>query len=265
MLRVSMLGPFGMTCDGRRVKLQLMQITIILALLSAHGPVERDNLIRKVWPSHAVADKWPTLRRHLSRINSALEEADGNIAMLITEPAGPARTFQIREDVCTDAQEFQHLCADGAMALRDGRCDEASTLLRKALKLWGPVSETGPAPLRCVAGYGFADSYIAELRNQYKTATLGAMKAAISTGWHEQSIPGLRKLDLWYPGQTGIGELLAIALYRSGTMEEAGQVLQSAISTACKAGVGFQRLRGLQEQILNDTFPRRGPLPDEFA
>jgi DNA-binding SARP family transcriptional activator len=263
VLRARLLGPFDITCDGRRVRLQLMQIVIIAALWCAHGPVERDNLIRRVWPSHA-ADKWPTLRRHLSYLRAALEKAGGSYGMLISEPAGLGRMFQITENISSDVHEFRQLADDGAAALRDGRYDEASTLQRKALKLWNPDSGTGPAPLSCVARHGFADEYIAELRAEYKSSALDSAKADISTGWHERSVTQLRKLDRWYPGQADTGELLAIALYRCGSIHEASQTLQTLISAANDIAIGLPRLRQLQEQILNETLPRRGPLPDEF-
>jgi DNA-binding SARP family transcriptional activator len=263
MIRIRVLGAFELTCNYQPVALQLMQITIILALWCARGPVERDNLVRKIWPAPA-SGSWNTLRRHLSRIRAALAAADGDLGMLILEPAGPVRTFQIMNKVDSDADEFRRQADNGARSLRSGHFDQASELLHGALDMWSPMSEAGPAPLACVAARGFADSSINELNVALKIAWLNCVKADISLGRHQQSVTALRKLDRWYPEQADIAELLAIALYRCDRMSEASQTLHGPIQAASRLGTESRWLRRLQEDMLNETFPRRGPLPHEF-
>jgi DNA-binding SARP family transcriptional activator len=263
MINVRVLSPFELTCNDQPVSLQLMQITIILALWCARGPVERDNLIRKIWPVPAPG-AWDTLRRHLSRIRAALATVRGDLDMLILEPTGPVRTFQIMNVASSDAGEFLHYANDGAKFLRDGQFHMASDLLHNALGMWGPIPETGPAPLTCVAERGFAYGAITELRHAFKIAVLDCMKADISIGRHQQAVTELTKLDRWYPRQTDIAELLAIASYRCHSIVEASRILQGPIRTASKQGVDTRRLRVLQEDLLNEAFPRRGPLPEEF-
>jgi DNA-binding SARP family transcriptional activator len=263
MIRVRALGPFELTCNCQPVALQLMQIKIILALWCAHGPVGRDNLIRKIWPVPGPG-AWDTLRRHLSRIRAALAAADGELGTLILEPAGPVRTFQITNKVASDADEFRQQADDGAKVLRDGHFHQASELLHDALGMWGPIPETGPAPLACVADRGFADRAITDLKNAFKSAMLDCMKADISIGRHQQATAELRKLDRGYPHEADIAELLAVACYRCHGSGEASRILQGPIQAASKQGLDTRRLRVLQQDILNETFPRRGPLPDEF-
>ena len=263
MIKVRVLGSFGLTCNDQPVALQLMQITIILALWCARGPVERDNLIRKIWPVPAPG-AWDTLRRHLSRIRAALAAARGDLNMLILEPTAPVRTFQIMNIASSDAGEFRQFANDGAKFLRDGQFQQASDQLHNALGMWGQIPETGPAPLTCVAERGFADTAITELRHAFKIAVLDCMKADISIGRHQQAVTELTKLDRWYPQQTDIAELLAIASYRCHSITEASRILQGPIRTASRRGVDTRRLRMLQEDLLKETFPHRGPLPDQF-
>lgn len=263
MIRVRVLGPFELTCNCEPVVLQLMQITIILALWCAHGPVERDNLIRKIWPVPAPG-AWSTLRRHLSRLRAALAAVHCDLDMLILEPTGPVRTFTIMNKAGSDADEFRRQAEDGAKVLRDGDFRHASEMLHEALSVWGPIPETGPAPLTCVAERGFADDAITELRNAFKMAMLDCMKADISIGRHQQAVVELMKLDRWYPQQADIAELLAIASYRCHGGGEASRILQRPIQTASRQGVDTKRLRMLQQGVLNEDFPRRGPLSEEF-
>ena len=263
MIRVRLLGPFELTCNYQPVVLQLMQITIILALWCARGPVERDNLIRKIW-SVPAPGAWDTLRRHLSRIGAALAAVQGDLGSLILEPAGPVRTFAIMTKAGSDADEFRRQADDGAKVLRDGNFHHASELLHQALSAWGPIPETGPAPLTCVAERGFADDAISELKNAFKITMLDCMKADISIGCHQRAAVELMKLDRWFPQQADIAELLAIASYRCHGSIEASRILQGPIQTASRQGVDTRRLRMLQQDVLNEDFPRRGPLPDEF-
>jgi hypothetical protein len=263
IIRMNVLGPFELTCGRRPVDLQLMQITVILALWCARGPVERDNLVRKIWPSPAPG-AWDTLRRHLSRIRFALAASQGEYGLLIIEPAGPVRTFQIASSAGSDAEEFCQQADDGAKVLRDGRYEEASGLLHGALSRWGRIPETGPAPLACVGDRAFAGGCIAELSAAYKVAMLDCMKADISLGRHQRATAELRKLGRWYPGEPEIAGLLAIALYRCDGVAEASQVLRVPIHAASRQGIDTRRLRELQEAVLTGTFPRRGPLPDDL-
>lgn len=93
---------------------------------------------------------------------------------------------------------------------------------------------------------------------------LDYMKADISIGRHQQALIELTKLNRWYPQQTDIAELLAIASYRCQGVAEASRILQGPIRTSSRQGIDTQRLRMLQEGLLNEAFPRRGPLPDDF-
>jgi DNA-binding SARP family transcriptional activator len=263
MIKLRVLGPFELTCNDQPVVLQLMQVTIILALWCARGPVERDSLIRKIWPVPAPGS-WDTLRRHLSRIRAALAAAHCDLGMLILEPAGPVRTFQIKSKAESDADEFRRHADNGSAILRSGHFHQAAELLHTALSMWGPIPDTGPAPLTCVAERGFADSAIAELNTAFRSAMLDWVKADICIGRHQQAVTELRRLDRWYPQQADIAELLAIALYRSSGTGEASQVLPAPIQAASQHGIDARRLRRLQQDILNEAFPRRGPLPDEF-
>jgi hypothetical protein len=54
--------------------------------------------------------------------------------------------------------------------------------------------------------------------------------------------------------------LLAIALYRSDRVPEAGKVCKQAVTAQELSGIDARRLRGLQRDILNQTLPRRGPI-----
>ena len=137
-------------------------------------------------------------------------------------------------------------------------------LLREALGRWGAVPETGPAPLACVAERGFADGAITDLKTAYKIALLDCMKADISIGRHQQALIELTRLNRWYPQQTDIAELLAIASYRCQGAAEASRILPGPIRMSSRLGIDAQRLRMLQEDLLNEAFPRRGPLPDDF-
>ena len=66
--------------------------------------------------------------------------------MLILEPAGPVRTFQLMDNAESDAGDFRQQADDGAKVLRDGDFHQASVLLREALGRWDQSPKLDPLP-----------------------------------------------------------------------------------------------------------------------
>jgi DNA-binding SARP family transcriptional activator len=143
------LGPFELTCNDQPVALQLMQITIILALWCARGPVDRDNLIRRIWPVPAPG-AWDTLRGHLSRIRAALAAIHGDLDMLILEPTGPVRTFQMMNVASSDAGEFRQHADPNAEEYANATGNEAPGAIRNRWHRSGGAGHSGSSWLRAL-------------------------------------------------------------------------------------------------------------------
>lgn len=100
-----------------------------MLLLHANDAVSAERLATALWGEDAAGEAVKTVRVHVSRIRSALDDPDA----LVTTPAG----YRLRVGAGElDADRFEDLLERGRRALADGAPAQAAELLRAALALW---------------------------------------------------------------------------------------------------------------------------------
>lgn len=129
-LRLGILGPLEVWCDGRSVEVPSgRRRRVLAALLTRPGrPVSAEELIEAGWSDDLPADPKAALHTVLSRLRSVLGEQ-----AIVTQPAGYVLDLATE---AIDAGQFEALCETA----RTAAPVEASRLLDEALGLWrGPA------------------------------------------------------------------------------------------------------------------------------
>lgn len=129
------LGPVGLWLEGTELPLKgSKQRTILAALLLARGKVLSDAQLGEVlWGKSPPTTYQAQIYTYASRLRRHLQ---GSMALIRQGPGYFMRIGTARFDY----HEFENLSRSGREALRTGRFDKASELLRGALDLWrGPT------------------------------------------------------------------------------------------------------------------------------
>ena len=137
-LRFSILGPFEVHEDGRRVPIGGRRPRMLVALLLApNEPRRRDSLIEAIWAGTPPRDAEHALDNLVSRVRKELgadviRSGQGGYALVV-------------EPEALDAVRFETLAAEGRAAADPAR---AAALLREALALWRgePFADLGDEP-----------------------------------------------------------------------------------------------------------------------
>ena len=156
-----------------------------------------------------------------------------------------------------DAERFERLAGEGAMALGKKSYGEAAELLIEALALW-----RGPA-LADLRYDSFAQGEIARLEELRIAALEDRIEAELGLGRQEQLIGELEALVAEHPLRERVRALLMLALYRAGRQAEALEAYRQARETLLEE-LGLEpgpELRDLEQAILrqDETLSRRPP------
>lgn len=125
------LGPLEVRAGDRAIALggEKRRALLAMLLLHANDAVSAERLATALWGEDAAGEAVKTVRVHVSRIRSALDDPDA----LVTTPAG----YRLRVGAGElDADRFEDLLERGRRALADGAPAQAAELLRAALALW---------------------------------------------------------------------------------------------------------------------------------
>jgi DNA-binding SARP family transcriptional activator len=256
MIKVSVLGEFQASYDGRVIPLQPMQSIVISALLCAGELVFRDRLAELVWnPPTRGSDK--TLRTHLSRIDKSVEAVGGDPEKFVVSVpmVGGRRGYRLAEGLDIDAVQFRQLVAAGCEALRQERFETADAALAEALSL-----RKRGQPLLQAENRPFAVVYVERLEEDYKNVVIGSFKTGITLGRHREVAGELPRFAHRWPGERELQTIYVHALYRSNREEEAVVVCRQAIGAARAAGIDERPWLDLQRDVLRGVLPRSGPL-----
>ncbi|WP_306748117.1 AfsR/SARP family transcriptional regulator [Saccharothrix yanglingensis] len=242
MLRL--LGPVGLTSNGREYDLGGPRQRVVLAMLALNAnrvvPVER--LIDAVWSTTPPT----TARTQVQICVSALRKIffDAKVAMRIkTRRPG----YQLEVDPHElDVEQFTSLVETARSHVRASRTSSAVAALRTALSLW---RGRALADLHSELVRRFAD----QLEHTRLTAVTERIQLDLALGRHEEVIGELTVLVEEHPLRERLYEFLMLALYRSGRQAEALKVCRRA-RAVLMGELGIEpgtRVQELEASILN--------------
>jgi DNA-binding SARP family transcriptional activator len=204
---------------------------LALLLLRANEPVDRDELIDRLWGE----DPPPTAKAALHNAVSALRKALGEKAI---ETVGTGYRMRVARNEL-DALRFETLVAEA----RGANAEVRSERLGEALAEWRghPLSD-----------YAFAEAEIVRLEEVHLVALEERFDAELELGRAAELVPELQALAATYPLRERFWAQLMLSLYRSGRPAEALATYRRA-HTAFVDELGLEpgaTLRELQRAIL---------------
>jgi DNA-binding SARP family transcriptional activator len=128
------LGPLGVSCEGRPLDLRghRQKVLIALLLLHANKVVSAERIVDVLWGEAPPPTARKALQVQVSRLRRMLGEG-------VLETRAPGYLIRV-QDGELDAQRFERLATQGKYALAAGDPGRAGALLRTALGLWrGPA------------------------------------------------------------------------------------------------------------------------------
>jgi predicted ATPase/DNA-binding SARP family transcriptional activator/tetratricopeptide (TPR) repeat protein len=254
-VEIRVLGPLEVVGDDGQVLdvggPRPQALLIALALAGGH-PVPADQLLDEVWRGEPATDR-NRLQVHISRLRRTL---GGDC--ISTRAGGYALAVQAG---ALDADQFEHLAAEGRTALQREDAARAAELLRRALGLWRG------APLAEFAETGFAPPVITRLEEARLAATEDRIEADLMLGEHGRLTGELEALVRAHPLRERLWGQLIVALYRSGRQGDALAAYQRARTMlADELGVDpGPELRRLESAVLSQDPALGAPAPAPTA
>jgi DNA-binding SARP family transcriptional activator len=221
-VRINVLGPLEVL-DGPRVhtpKTPKLRTVLALLLMNPNANVSTETFIEELWGycvPRSAAGTLQTYIYQLRKILHGLPGADGG-GTLVTKPAG--YQLQVGPDQL-DAFEFESLAREGRQRLLDGDAESASTILRRALRLWRGRTLAG---VECGSQLS---AYVARLEENRLNVLEHRIDADMRTGRHRELIGELKSLVATYPLHEWFYARLIMALHLSGRRAEALSVYQT--------------------------------------
>lgn len=249
--RLGLLGVVRFVVDDVEVALGSPQQVAVLALLALRPGAEvgLDELVDGLWSDDPPPSAATTVRTYVSRLRALLTPLTGAPRLL-----GARRAYRLDPaGTRVDATYFDALVMQARSARSDGRLDEASDLLRRALALWrGPALAglPGPAP----------EAQRARLALLHGSAVEERITVDLERGVVDGPLAELEVLVREHPLRERLWELRVRALWSAGRTAEALDAYQAA-RRLLDEELGVEpgrRLRELQRRILAGEDP--GPL-----
>ncbi len=258
-MRINILGALEMVHNGRTCTPTAPKVRWALALLvmRANHIVGIDALIEELWGDNPPRSAITTaqtyiyqLRRRFDREGLATRPED------ILETRPPGYVLHLPED-SIDVNVFTSLTEQGRVLLAEGRPDEASERLHKALALWH-----GPALADVPVGR-LLEAHVVHLNEQRIRALELRIQADNEMGRQRELIPELRSLVASHPLNEWFHGQLIEALNVCGRRGEALRAYQD-LRDVLNDELGLEPsndLQELQRRVLSsgDT-TRREPL-----
>jgi DNA-binding SARP family transcriptional activator len=262
--RFEVLGPVRGWIGEAELELGSPQQRAILAmLLLARGrQVSLDHLVDGLWGDDVPRAAVGTVRTYISRLRRRLSRATGGRADEVIESVGDGYVLS-RGVALLDLEQFEDWLSDARAAVQGQQTTCADHFLRDALGLWRGAALAGiPGP--------YAESRRVRLTELHMAATEDKLALDIAVGRHAVAIGELRSLLAEHPFREGLGELLMLALYRSGRQAEALAVF-SAVRDRLGAELGIDpgpALQAMHQRVLRadrDLMDGAGMAFDRFA
>lgn len=209
-MEIWVLGPLEASADGQRVDIRgsLPRRLLALLALTPGRQVSTDRLVDGLWGASCAAAAPATLQSHVARLRRDLPSPD-----LVRTGHGGYVLGVCPDDV--DAISFQDDVAQGTLALRQGRHDEASALLTRALGLWRST------PYAEFADCEVLEAEAARLSALRLDAVEGRISADLARPGVAAPVAELEALVRWHPMRESFWALLMCAQYRVGRQADA--------------------------------------------
>ena len=213
MLDVSVLGPLGVSVQGRCVVPSAGKPRQVLALLAlrADRVVPVPVLLEEVWGQRLPRSAMTTLQTYVLQVRRRLAAAlPGGCAkdVLVTRYG----SYLLRLGTGgIDAREFERLAAEGNVAYEAGDHRVAATRYRTALELW-----QGPALVDVPAG-PYLELEILRLEEMRSAVLERRIDVDLRLGRHTALVPELRELVSRQPRQQPL--VLGLLHIRLGQFE----------------------------------------------
>ena len=219
-MKFEVLGPVRGWHGSSELDLGSPQQRAVLAmLLLARGrQVSVDGLIDGLWGEGVPRSAAGTVRTYISRLRRVSRKAAGQPGELI-ESIGDGYVLR-PGSAALDLDTFERWLGEARAARLRYDTARSARLLRDALGLWHGVPLAGvPGP--------YADARRVPLTELRLAATQEKLAADIWLGDLSGAIAELRGLLAEHPFRERLGELLMLALYKSGRQAEALDVFGS--------------------------------------
>jgi DNA-binding SARP family transcriptional activator len=243
-----LLGPVEFLVNGKRVEAGTKyRIAVLAALLyDAGGPVQQEELIRRVWDSPTPGAR-SSLYAHISRLRQVFAKQDPAVEL---GREGTAYTLRVPAG-SVDLTRFRDLVRQG----HDASCDEdRAALLGRALGYWRGLALSGLETL-------WAVSVRETLTKQKLAASALRAQAQARLGAWDQLVTEVSDLLVIHPLSEPLAFELIRTLYVTGRKSEALD-WYARTRQRMRAELGVEpgrELRDLHLEILNEEVPMLWP------
>ncbi|MBT2510549.1 AfsR/SARP family transcriptional regulator [Streptomyces sp. ISL-98] len=250
-MNIGILGPLVVRSGGGDAAPTAPKPRQLLALLAARVDevVSMDLLIDELWENRPPASAVTTVQTYVVQLRRALA---GALQLSPAEVAGTVLPFTgwgyrlVAGSATHDAHAFLRCAESGREALNSGANNQASVMLRQALRMW-----RGPA----FAGVRLGPHLLAHRINleEYRLVTVEQrVEADLRLGHHHELIGELSGLVLQHPLHENLHALFMTSLYRAGRPAQALGVFRD-LRKNLRAELGIEpslRIRKLQQAVL---------------
>src|SRR4051794_35493672 len=229
-MRITLLGPVELLCEGAAVPLGGRKQRAVFALLALDvgRVVPVDRLLRELWPDEPPSQSMTALQSCVSRlrrvISGVVVPAGGTAPRILTQPPGGGLGGP---DGAVDTGEFARLVREGRDFLTARQPKAAADRLTDSLSLW-----TGP-PMGDLDMADFASADRTRLDLQRLDATELLFEAQLAAGEAAIVAESARGFTQDNPFRERGWLSLMLALYRSGRQADAlaaGARLRAALA-----------------------------------
>ncbi|ADD42771.1 AfsR/SARP family transcriptional regulator [Stackebrandtia nassauensis] len=214
-----------------------------LIALHRNETVSIDRIVEATWQGAPPSGVRGQIQVYVSNLRRALAEAGGDRDRIQTRRSGYTLCAEAEE---IDLARFEALTAEAREALRQGRLDTASALLRDALALWrGDAFED--------IRVGFAEAEAARLEAMRLAALGTRLIVDLALGRCAEVAAESQALVRTYPLHEGLWARLMLALHCDGRSAEALDTYRRA-RTVLRSQVGMEpgpELRNVASLVWN--------------
>ncbi|GAA1462535.1 AfsR/SARP family transcriptional regulator [Nocardiopsis exhalans] len=238
-MRYEILGGLRVVASDNvwTVSARKMETLLAALVIRSDTVVSSDELIHEIWGEKPPRRATATLHVYVSQLRKLLARHGSGGSQIITR--SPGYTLRTESDQI-DVLLFQGLMNDGRSALRTGRLEEASRLLREALGLW-----RGAVPYELREG-PIVNAFAAWAEQARLECIDLSVDVDLELGLHHELVSRLYTLVAENPLHESLYRQIMLALYRCERRADALAVYRQARSTLNRE-LGLEPSRTLQE------------------
>ncbi|MFV2116760.1 BTAD domain-containing putative transcriptional regulator [Micromonospora sp. LOL_025] len=212
-LRFTVLGPVGVTANGRPVCVDRPRRRAVLAYLLLHGNqvVSVDQLIPAIWGGTPPSTARAQIQAEISALRHTLRRAGCPTGSIHTRPGG--YLFELAADQL-DLTTYTGMVELSREDRTRGRLEAARKLMREALALWRGTVLSG-------AVADFVEPNRERLEERRLADVEWLVDLELLLGQHHEVTAELTRYVAEYPLRERLRAQLMVALYRAGRQPEA--------------------------------------------